>query len=1177
MHDTAIKKNKFRTARKLLLRSFLAVVFLGILAAISLKIYLETTQASSLLSKMLTSYLHEPVSVTGLHMKGGSVRLTGVSLANPPGFLPGNLAEVDAITVTPDWWSFLRGRQSLRLVSLERPRIYLLKNATGVWNFSGLQHLFTDKKTVGRELLVKQLVVKDGVFQLDGQGANGISLHLFNLATKGSSNAEIKLAFEDAAKNHYTVTGTTRLGPKPALDLTLAAPSLSLNRLAGILLKNTHSVDENDGSLLVTAVLQDNRLRAAGKLDFSRFQVPFPQAAPTVTGAITFAADYDLNTDEVRIESLSAKADNLMVGHASGTISRLRSERRFAADINIDELNLAALMFLLPEKERQKTIVGGMLGVTDLYISGSGSRGLTSAKGSIVLKNCSFERDGQLLFRALNSTAVITMLPNGFRTKGVVSQANTRGTAMLENLQAPFDIVMSNRLKVLKAEMPSLTAKVMGLAVTGRLGYVAAAPAPYSVKLLIPKADFSSLHNLSEKFDLPIASGSGSLVFEATGRGPMDFTATASARVAALRLKLSGYRFGMKGGVVDARIIRNSGQFDVKGTADFAALSLDDRKGATRFSYRIAAGTAFVDNAVFNFDGVSGTIARIKALLPVKEFKEGTVRYPLAVEVGGGEIRKGEGSLNGFSGTVRGGYFSDQRNRWLEGTVDVSSARATWQGKKVASPAVQLLFSKSGGKGTVSGKLLDGALTGKFAFNPFALREAVEFQLGINGVRLPNLGTLLILPGTATLANGILGGTASGSYSSAAGLICDFKAAAADIAVTGNGGKSLLAGGGAKLSGSMHGSSLVINDGTLSAGEMVAVQLKGTVDNSLSPQRKGSVLFSLSKTSLNSIIDPFVNTLPRLIQEATVDGTVATEGKIVLHNGKQLLEGALLLQNVLFEVSSQQLKVTDINGSIPFSFDLSGNTLVKKQVSSSFTRENYPAILKQLRAAPVSGQSVTISSVDFGSLNLGKVQLQVSADNGVTRIDSLRTTLYEGLLLGNGFVAVKNGVSYRVDLLINGLSLKRFCATIPAIKDYITGRLDGVISLSGEGGNMEGLTGFTDLWVHAGPGEKTLVSKEFLQKLSGKNLSSIFFSSDRPYDNAEIAAVLEDGYLTFDKLDIVNTNFFGIRDLSVSIAPSQNRIAIDHLLNSIKQAAVRGKSGSGEKPPAAEEGFKWQE
>jgi hypothetical protein len=103
------------------------------------------------------------------------------------------------------------------------------------------------------------------------------------------------------------------------------------------------------------------------------------------------------------------------------------------------------------------------------------------------------------------------------------------------------------------------------------------------------------------------------------------------------------------------------------------------------------------------------------------------------------------------------------------------------------------------------------------------------------------------------------------------------------------------------------------------------------------------------------------------------------------------------------------------------------------------------------------------------------------------------------------------------------------------------------------------------------------VSKDFLQKLSGRKLSGFFFRTDHPYDQAEVTAVLEDGYLTFEKLDIVNTNLFGVRDLSVSTAPGQNRIALDHLFTAIKQAADRGKAAAGGSTPPDELKFQWQD
>lgn len=1178
MSETKTGRNSVRPPAKLLLRSFVVAASICVLAVIALQIYLGTTQAAALLAGKLTAYLHQPVRIAGLQTVGGAIRLSGVSLANPPDLPAGNLVSVESIVIAPDWGALLTGRRTLRSVSLEGLRLELLKNSAGVWNFSGLQRLFSQQKTAGPELLIEQLVVKAGVVQLNGRGVQGISFRLFNLATKGSRDAGLSLSFEDGVRNSYTVSGTTRPGPSPAFDLTLAAPALSLNRLAGLLLlKNSPAPEESNGSLQLTAVLQDGRLRAEGRLDFSRLLVPLPHGPFPLTGSITAAAAYTLSTDELSLESLTLTADNLLKVHAAGTVAGLKSERRFAVAAGIDELNLAVLTALLPEEERRKTAVGGTLRSSGLRFSGTGSQGVSSAAGLFLLQDASLRRGGEPIFTALSSRVTLLGTADGFLAAGTLSQGRAGAASLLGALQAPFTLHLSRQLKLLKAAIPTLTATVSGLGANGSLGYNAAAAVPFTGELRIPAARLSALQPLAEKLQLKIASGSGSLALKAAGRGSRDFTATATATVAAVRGVRAGSSFGIGSGVVDARFSRSSGQLEARGNAALSGLYLDKREGGASFSYRLAAGEVFLDNATFSFGNLSAVIARLKAVVPRKETAFGTVRYPLAVEVDGAAIGQGQAELNGITGSLRGSYLADPNGRWLEGTAAAAIARAAWQGKAVASPAVQLTFSRSGGAGSVSGRLLEGALSGELGFDPLNLPAGGRFRFGIRGGRLANLGTLLPPGGAVALTGGTIDGTLSGSYSRGAGLACGFQAEGADIAVTGSGGRSLLGGGGLTLAGGISGSRLLVDRAALSAGKEAALQLKGAVTNPLSPRREGELVFTLPRTPLNSIIDPLVNILPRLIQEATVDGSLAADGRLVLHDGRQLLEGALQLEDVLLEVPSQQLKAGAVNGRIPFSFQLTGDTPVQIQPAASFSRDNYPGLLQKLTAASESGQSVTIGGAAFGSLNLGEVRLQLSAGNGVTRIDSLRSSLYEGVLLGSGMVAVNKGLSYRADLLINGLSLKQFCATIPKIKNYISGRLDGVISLSGGGKNMAGLSGFTDLWVREGGGEKMLVSKDFLQKLSGKKISGVFFSTDRPYDRAEIAAVLEDGYLSFDRLDIVNTNLFGVRDLSVTIAPEQNRIALDHLFTAVKQAADRGKGAGGGTVPAAEQKFQWQE
>jgi hypothetical protein len=223
---------------------------------------------------------------------------------------------------------------------------------------------------------------------------------------------------------------------------------------------------------------------------------------------------------------------------------------------------------------------------------------------------------------------------------------------------------------------------------------------------------------------------------------------------------------------------------------------------------------------------------------------------------------------------------------------------------------------------------------------------------------------------------------------------------------------------------------------------------------------------------------------------------------------------------------------------------------------------------------------LTIGKIRFGTTEFAATTLAIRAGNGLTQISSLGSGIFQGALLGRGFFRYQGGAQYGADILVHDLSLREVCNSYPAIKGYLSGRMDGFVSIYGTDKGLNDIKGLVALWTRESPDEKMLVSKEFLQKLAGKKIKGMFFQADRPFDRGEIGAHLEGGYLTFETLDISHTNFLGIRDLSVSVAPVQNKIGLDHLLTTIREAASRGKAATGaapaaEKPAGGE--FKWEE
>jgi hypothetical protein len=172
-------------------------------------------------------------------------------------------------------------------------------------------------------------------------------------------------------------------------------------------------------------------------------------------------------------------------------------------------------------------------------------------------------------------------------------------------------------------------------------------------------------------------------------------------------------------------------------------------------------------------------------------------------------------------------------------------------------------------------------------------------------------------------------------------------------------------------------------------------------------------------------------------------------------------------------------------------------------------------------------------------------------------IERFSANVFGGNLNGSARIDLSAGFDYRAGILIKGLSLERLCNGIEPIKGFISGKVDGIASFKSSGFDISHLIGMVDLWTYSAKNEKTMISKEFLQKVGGPSLKA--YLKDRPFDKGVLGLYLKDGYLIFRDLEISNRNFLGITDLSIKVAPVSNRIAIDHLLWTVAEAAERAK------------------
>ncbi len=1059
------------TYKKILLSAVLALLVLAVITPLALKKYLTTPPAAARISRLLSDTLGQPVVVKSAELSGATLQLKGLAVVNPPGFPTPNLLTIDSLALKPVWFTLLSDSRVIDTIALDGITLDLRRSSAGVWNFDGLQRRLSASKPSSAEVLIRQLIISNGAVQIDDHRLAGLALKVANLANRGAEKSGFQLEFDDPSHNHYRLSGRGRLGTDPELELALSSASIALKSISGLLkIKNGYLPDQGDAALQLTAELRKGIIQSQGRMTFTGVGMAAAGKGQLFSGNLALSASYDSHKDDLTVDRLTLLLDRLLTVRASGSVQQLKKARNFAVDLATDEVDLAKIAPLIPELGRRKITLGGRLDKSALHLSGSARDGISAARGDLRLALGMMKQGQQLFFKDLMATAALSGSGDAVTISGKALQGQAQAGALLEALDAPYNITLNRQLALLKAESPALSARAGGLSYSGKTTY--------------------------------------------------------------------------------------------------------------------AAGAVLVENGTLTGKDLALTIGRLSARMPLKQVGRGASRYPLQADFSGADLKRGEIRLNNLSGSIRGAYAMAPQAKWLEGSADLKAEKVAWQEKEAGSTGVKARFSEAGCSADFTTSLLGGTAAGNARFNPFALQERVDFTVKAQGIPLAGIINYAGVRSDVAITGGVLEGSVSGSFSSSAGLACHIEAQGSAISLTNKAKKSILSDGGIRINTDLAGRKLVINDSLLTVGKDLAVKAVGALENAFQSERQGQIAFSVPNTSLNAVADAFINLLPRSLQEATLGGGLAAEGTLNLLKGSLLIAGAATLTAATIEAPAENVSLNAINGLLPFAFDLNGTSAAKQPSYPTFNRQNYAALLKQLRQNPEKGAALTVGKASFGGLSLDSLTLRLRSGQGITEIVSLDASLYDGALSGKGFITAQNGILYRGDLLINDLSLVQLCKAFPAIAGYLSGRVDGIVSIQGRGQKLSDLDGFSEFWARGTKSEKMLVSKEFLQRLSGKKLSGFFFSTDRPYDRAGIKAVLEKGFLTFDSLDISNTNALGVRDLSVTIAPGQNRIAIDHLLNSIKEATLRGKSssGSGEgadigAPAAAplETEFKWVE
>ena len=1181
MADTSPSRKSARGRAK---RLFILTASGLLLAIAALYILLRLTLSLPFATDKISGFLSEKagcrVSMSGARLSGDTLTLKGLALWNPQGFSRHELISIRAVSLSPDWLRLLTGKTGLASLEFGGVVIRLEKNQSGTWNFWELVNsLMKKQRKPAGEITITRLAVDDLSLIVNGRPSASLGLKIRNFSTKGSTESHLALSAEDPSGNPILLTAQGKMGPDPSLKLVLEAPRLSV---ASMRLHGKHNLPaamaNATAGIRLTSELRGSLVRARFDGSLAGIGLPAGGTAGPLKGNLHFFLRYDIARDEAGIDAGSLSLNDSPPIRFSGSVTRVRRNALFELRVSRHSMPLGSLSFLLPESLRTTTALGGTLSTSGITLRGAGNTGLTSGHLDLAVRNGSASGTGLVLLENVSMDMTMTGDRGGWILDGRFASAPGTATAVIQAIQAPFTARFSPLMKPLSASLPAITARVFGTAVKGEANYQQGASTPWSGVLTATVADLAALNKHLAKTSLQFVTGSGSLTAKATASSPQQYEAHARASADSLSFTFSGRTISLGTAAVTSRLRGNGSVFSADGNLKVGTGLVGGRHWDMSTDYSLGNERLELRNAELRGNGTSFRLAEAAMHLPTMQQKEKNAGIPLRGTVKGLDLLHGSVSAPGISGSVNCRYYAAGSNRRLIGSTDVAIPSLNVKERKAASLSARIVFSGQDATATLQGTSLGGPVAGTVRAKLFAGDKSPSFLVKFHEQRLAELSGLVPSRRNVLLSGGLLDATLEGSTAGKAGLNAKLTATGRDISLKNANGREITSGLGLALHTNVNGEDLTLQDAVISRSPDMSARLSGSMKRFASADRKGNVSCSVDAVRINSILDAFANVLPRALQEAEGQGTLAMRGSFSL-NGKEFgTDGELTIAGASLEIPSQKIAVADIEGRLPFSFVVPGQGHGSQPSPVSYSKDNYQRLLMAFRSAETKGTPLRIGSIRFGALQTGKCEAFVNAARGTMEINPVNVSLYGGNLVGKGFIGYDNGLEAKADLLLNNLSLKQFCAAFQNIEGYMTGRVDGVMSLYQGNNKVRGLNGFVNLWTRTGNGEKMLVSKEFLQKLSGKKLRGFLFTNDRRYDNGEINAFLRDGFLTFEKLDISHRNMLGMKDLSVTVVPVQNRISLDHLLKSIREAATRGKSGEDDQSAApVQTDIKWLE
>lgn len=284
-----------------------------------------------------------------------------------------------------------------------------------------------------------------------------------------------------------------------------------------------------------------------------------------------------------------------------------------------------------------------------------------------------------------------------------------------------------------------------------------------------------------------------------------------------------------------------------------------------------------------------------------------------------------------------------------------------------------------------------------------------------------------------------------------------------------------------------------------------------------------------------------------------IQGSGEVEGRTGF-TGKGM-RGEILLADL--SLQSDGFTLGGVNGKIPLGPE--GPTAGESLITwPDLSEETHRQAQEEMVSEPGGPANLTIGTMGYRGIEARDLILALIPGEGRIAIHPVTFTLFGGKGWGHGSLDFRSR-AIRLAFLIDDLSLQGLLNQFPPIRGYLSGRVDGLLELSVPISDPIQAKGQGRFWAVKSPKEERSISQEMIERLGGPKARffHIFTGKRRSYDTGTLAMRVNQGFLAFHELEISHRTL-GIKDLEIRVVSPFNRIALDHLIDSIFEAMERG-------------------